>query len=582
MDKFIASARKYRPSTFNAVIGQKHITDTLINSIKSERFSQSYLFTGPRGIGKTTCARILAKALNCLNRTAEGEPCNNCDSCNSFNQSASFNIYEIDAASNSHVEDIRALIDQVRFPPQSGKFKTYIIDEVHMLSQSAFNAFLKTLEEPPPYAIFILATTEKHKIIPTILSRCQIFDFYRISVEDITSHLEKISKEEKVKAERDALHIIAQKSDGSLRDALSIFDKLVSFSNENITYQTVIDQLNILDYEYFFDTTEAFVSEDTARILNLFNDITSKGFEGDDFLLGLTEHIRNLMIAKDPQTIGLLDVTEGLKEQYENQAQTLSNSFLVTILNLANECDVNYKLSKNKRLHVEIALIKMCYINAKLSASSTVKTSVQPKQEPIEAKKKPEELSIDPLGQTIPNKSEEAKEDTAKGLETNEPLPDFKFTSKSEAIVDDSSQAEEAASSEEATVVAIPNEKPLEEKALAEAWKAYALTLKEDGQDYLYSLMNTIHPQVISEDRFQITIENQVLQTKLTEQKTYLLEFFKKKLDLNTIQMDILVNKELQQVKNLLYTDRDKFNRMAEKNPKLLELKKRFGLEIDF
>ena len=582
MDKFIASARKYRPSTFNAVIGQKHITDTLINSIKSERFSQSYLFTGPRGIGKTTCARILAKALNCLNRTAEGEPCNNCDSCNSFNQSASFNIYEIDAASNSHVEDIRALIDQVRFPPQSGKFKTYIIDEVHMLSQSAFNAFLKTLEEPPPYAIFILATTEKHKIIPTILSRCQIFDFYRISVEDITSHLEKISKEEKVKAERDALHIIAQKSDGSLRDALSIFDKLVSFSNENITYQTVIDQLNILDYEYFFDTTEAFVSEDTARILNLFNDITSKGFEGDDFLLGLTEHIRNLMIAKDPQTIGLLDVTEGLKEQYENQAQTLSNSFLVTILNLANECDVNYKLSKNKRLHVEIALIKMCYINAKLSASSTVKTSVQPKQEPIEAKKKPEELSIDPLGQTIPDKSEEAKEDTAKGLETNEPLPDFKFTSKSEAIVDDSSQAEEAASSEEATVVAIPNEKPLEEKALAEAWKAYALTLKEDGQDYLYSLMNTIHPQVISEDRFQITIENQVLQTKLTEQKTYLLEFFKKKLDLNTIQMDILVNKELQQVKNLLYTDRDKFNRMAEKNPKLLELKKRFGLEIDF
>ena len=360
---FIVSARKYRPQRFIDVVGQKSVSTTLKNAIKNNKLAQSFLFCGPRGVGKTTCARILAKAINCENLTETIEPCGTCNSCTSFNQSASFNIFELDAASNNSVEDIRNLIEQVRFAPQAGQYKVYIIDEVHMLSQAAFNAFLKTLEEPPSYAIFILATTEKHKIIPTILSRCQIFDFSRITVQDMSEHLARIADDQNVAVEDDALHIIAQKADGGLRDALSIFDRIASFAEGKIVYQNVIDALNILDYDYFFKATDALLAQDTSESLLLFDKVLQKGFEGDNFVNGLCSHFRNLLVCKHPETLTLLDVTKGLKERYQKQASLSPSSFLLSALNVANQCEINYKTSKNKRLQVELALLKMCFIN---------------------------------------------------------------------------------------------------------------------------------------------------------------------------------------------------------------------------
>jgi DNA polymerase-3 subunit gamma/tau len=362
VDNFIVSARKYRPATFETVVGQQHITNTLKNAIKNNQLAQAFLFCGPRGVGKTTCARILAKTINCENLQPNGEACGVCHSCVSFQNGSSFNIHELDAASNNSVDDIRSLIEQVRIPPQAGRYKIYIIDEVHMLSQAAFNAFLKTLEEPPHYAIFILATTEKHKILPTILSRCQIFDFNRIRVEDMANHLASIAKKESIDYEADALHIIAQKADGGLRDALSMFDQIVSFSDGKVTYRTVIDNLNILDYDYYFRIIDGLLKEDTAGTLLLFDEILSKGFDGAHFISGLSEHFRNLLVGKDPTTLKLLEVSEGIKAKYLQQSQAASVSFMLSAMNIANQCDLNYKLSKNQRLQVELALLKMCHL----------------------------------------------------------------------------------------------------------------------------------------------------------------------------------------------------------------------------
>ena len=359
MENFIVSARKYRPSTFESVVGQHAITSTLQNAIRNNTLAQAFLFCGPRGVGKTTCARIMAKTINCLNPTEDMEACNECESCVSFNNNASFNIFELDAASNSGVDDIRALIDQVRIPPQIGKYKVYIIDEVHMLSGAAFNAFLKTLEEPPAYAKFILATTEKHKILPTILSRCQIFDFKRITVEDITKHLQNIAAKEGVTAEEEALNIIAQKADGALRDALSIFDQMVSFSGNNITYKDVIANLNVLDYEYYFGMVENILANDVNSILLLINEVVNKGFDAQNFIQGMASHLRNLLLGKDMRVINLMEVSNQLKERYAKQAERCSTEFLLKSLDLANECDINFRSANNKRLHLEIALLKM-------------------------------------------------------------------------------------------------------------------------------------------------------------------------------------------------------------------------------
>jgi DNA polymerase-3 subunit gamma/tau len=363
MSSFVVSARKYRPLTFDSVVGQKHVTDTLKNAIKSNHLAQAFLFCGPRGVGKTTTARILAKVLNCESPTADTEPCGTCNSCEAFQKNASLNVHELDAASNNSVDHIRALIEQVRFAPQAGsRYKIYIIDEVHMLSQQAFNAFLKTLEEPPPYAIFILATTEKHKIIPTILSRCQIFDFKRIMVQDMVEHLQRICQEENVNADEDALSIIAQKADGALRDALSIYDRVISFAGNEVRYADVIENLNILDYDYYFKVTEAIAAEDIPGMLLQFDDVLARGFDPDLFVNGLAEHFRNLLVCQDHETLRLLEVAGNIRERYRMQAALMPTSLLLSALAIANDCDVNFKMARNKRLHVEMALIRMCHI----------------------------------------------------------------------------------------------------------------------------------------------------------------------------------------------------------------------------
>jgi DNA polymerase III subunit gamma/tau len=378
MSQFIVSARKYRPTRFKDVVGQSHVSQTLKNALQSDHLAHAFLFCGPRGVGKTTNARILAKILNCTNRDADYEACGKCDSCTAFERNASFNISELDAASNNSVEHIRGLVEQVRFAPQQGKYKVFIIDEVHMLSTAAFNAFLKTLEEPPSYAIFILATTEKHKIIPTILSRCQIFDFRRIQIPDMVTHLQKICLNEGIVAEPDALHIIAQKADGALRDALSIFDRIVSAGGKKVTYNDVIENLNVLDYDYFFKTVDALLAEDVAKILLIFDDILKKGFDADLFINGLAEHLRQLLVAKDPQTLELLEAGGNLRDKYRQQSVLSSLTLLLTALNLCNDCDIHYKTARNKRLHVEMSLIKMTYIHRMtdgLRASLEKKTS---------------------------------------------------------------------------------------------------------------------------------------------------------------------------------------------------------------
>ena len=405
MSNFVVSARKYRPQRFEDVVGQQHVAGTLKNALATDHLAHAFLFTGPRGVGKTTCARILAKILNCESRTADQEACNQCASCKAFQESASFNIIELDAASNNSVEHIRALIEQVRFQPQQGRYKVFIIDEVHMLSSQAFNAFLKTLEEPPPYAIFILATTEKHKIIPTILSRCQIFDFRRITVVDMVLHLKDICQQEGVEAEEDALHIIAQKADGALRDALSIFDRITSFSGKKVSYDDVIENLNVLDYDYYFQITEALLGEDMPGLLHLFDQILRKGFEPDVFVTGLAEHLRNVLVCKHETTLSLLEVGESLRERYRRQAALAPASFLLTALNLANDCDIHFKMARHKRLHVEMALLKMCYIQRAVQAATngaTEKKNPDPPPSPMGPSAHSDALAPRPIANKVP------------------------------------------------------------------------------------------------------------------------------------------------------------------------------------
>jgi DNA polymerase-3 subunit gamma/tau len=584
MDNFIVSARKYRPSTFNSVVGQTSLTTTLKNAIKSNHLAHAYLFCGPRGVGKTTCARIFAKTINCQNLTAEHEACNECESCVSFNDQRSYNIHELDAASNNGVDDIRSLTDQVRIPPQIGKYSVYIIDEVHMLSQGAFNAFLKTLEEPPAHAIFILATTEKHKIIPTILSRCQIYDFNRITVADTVKHLQMVAEKEGVTVDVNGLNVVAQKSDGGMRDALSIFDQLVSFCGNNITYQGVIENLNVLDYEYYFSLVEAFLKGEVSKTLLTFNEVLNKGFDAHHFITGLSSHLRDVLVSKDPQTIALLEVGADIGERYKTQAQSCTPEFLFQALKISNDCDIDYRLSRNKRLLVELALIRLCQLTDEKKKSSIIE------EKPTPIQKIQQESQIDsptignsgiapPTIQTssIPKPTLAAatpKEDNAPA----ESKPSFKRPGSISISSPTSTPTQQSEVSN--TVVSEPKiilNKSFTADELVKAWYQFAETIPEQGRMASF-FMNTI-PQVTSPTTFEVTVSNILQEKELKRLQSDILDFVHTFLQNSSIKMSVKIAEE--SASQRVNTPEDRYKLMAEQNPALDILKNGLQLEID-
>jgi DNA polymerase III subunit gamma/tau len=575
MDNFIVSARKYRPATFNTVVGQAHITNTLKNAIKNNHLAQAFLFCGPRGVGKTTCARILAKTINCFHPTAETEACDSCESCVSFNSGQSLNVYELDAASNNSVDDIRALVDQVRFAPQLGQYKVYIIDEVHMLSQAAFNAFLKTLEEPPRHAIFILATTERHKILPTILSRCQIFNFNRIQVEDIAHHLAFIANSEQVTADADALHIIAQKADGALRDACSIFDQIVSFAGNNVTYKAVIENLNVLDYDYYFKVTDSVLTENIPQALLLFNEILGNGFDGHSFVAGLAEHFRNLLVCKDPATIQLLEVGANIKDKYKEQSQKSSVPLLLKGLGFVNQCDMAYKGSKNPRLQVELALMRLCSINGSVMqepekkndlivASKSVTTPVLAQQSTVSASI-PSTTQATPVSKiaikpTVPSMASVLNPSVAKAQAANVEVDD----KTAENIVDQSGM-----------------DTHIDQEKLKEVWNSYALQMQEQKKHQLYSTLSTHSPRVKEAGIIELPIDNKAQDELLEAEKANIMVYLRKELNNPHLRLITHVLKA-DAAEKKVFTAAEKFKRMAEKNPLLHKLRQQFDLDIEY
>ena len=563
MENFIVSARKYRPSTFESVVGQQAITSTLQNAIRNNTLAQAFLFCGPRGVGKTTCARIMAKTINCLHPTDDMEACNECESCVSFNNNASFNIFELDAASNSGVDDIRALIDQVRIPPQIGKYKVYIIDEVHMLSGAAFNAFLKTLEEPPAYAKFILATTEKHKILPTILSRCQIFDFKRITVEDITKHLQNIAAKEGVTAEEEALNIIAQKADGALRDALSIFDQMVSFSGNNITYKDVIANLNVLDYEYYFGMVENILANDINSILLLLNEVINKGFDPQNFIQGMANHLRNLLLGKDQRVVDLMEVSSQLKARYTKQAERCSTEFLLKSLDIANECDINFRSANNKRLHIEVALMKM------VSKVESEKPKVENKvvNNPVNP--------VSPVNPVNPVKNDnvnQVKQDVSPVQLQPQPQPVQRVKRAGTiSILDEGPKKKE----DDAPVEVRNN--PFTQEMLVGAWTKFVEKNKNTSPNFVAGI-GKYQPTLKENNEIHFEVDN-ILVIKDVNNMGKLREHLSKSLDNNQFT---LVHHVVETPKDdIAYTDRSRFEKMAEMNPNVLTLKKGLGLNID-
>lgn len=585
MENFIVSARKYRPVTFDTVVGQPSITNTLKNAIKNHHLAQAFLFTGPRGVGKTTTARILAKTINCQNISENIEACNQCDSCMAFNNNHSLNIYELDAASNNSVDDIRALVDQVRYAPQGGKYKVYIIDEVHMLSTSAFNAFLKTLEEPPDYAVFILATTEKHKIIPTILSRCQIFDFNRIGVEDIARHLKEIAEKESVNAEEDGLHVIAQKADGALRDALSMFDQLVSFAGSNLTYKAVIENLNILDYEYYFRITEDILAGNISSVLLTFNEILSNGFDGHNFVSGLASHFRDLLICKDEVTLKLLEVSPSIREKYKIQSKKCSAALLLGLLEVSGKFDTGYKAAKNQRLHVEMMLLKMCSLNAVASSVDPFKKKV----EPVLAGAQPARAAV---GDKLEDEIKNTDASTSAASVVNEPKrPSFvpKEKSQADGVVRKTISITENLNSK--TLVKTEEKKTEEPQdqsyafslvELENAWIEYAGRIQKQGRLTLHAALLKRKPEL--KDNFQIvfTIDNPAVEKDVNEIKMEFMAFLRKQLKNTGIRLTTVFDKSAVETNKVPYTPKEKYERMAEKNPALNELRKQLDLEIDY
>ncbi|MDR1555664.1 MAG: DNA polymerase III subunit gamma/tau [Tannerellaceae bacterium] len=564
MDNYIVSARKYRPSTFRSVVGQKSLTTTLKNAISNNKLAHAYLFCGPRGVGKTSCARIFAKTINCLNPAAEREACNVCESCQAFDEQRSYNIHELDAASNNSVDDIRALIDQVRIPPAIGKYKVFIIDEVHMLSSSAFNAFLKTLEEPPQHALFILATTEKHKVLPTILSRCQIYDFSRISIACMVEHLEYVAGQEGVTAEPEALNVIAQKADGGMRDALSIFDQVVSFTNGNITYQSVIDNLNVLDYEYYFRLTEHILTNSVRQAILTLNEILSKGFDGQNIITGLASHFRDLLVCKDEATLILFEVGASIRERYKETARRCPDRLLYKAIEITNQCDLNYRLSRNKRLLLELTLIQLCQLTQPLT--------------PDDNKKK---LLIEPVGLSGEQRQQQSPSQVAAVVTTQLPAGKPAATTAAPPISTSLKKIgkEEEKKAGEKQQGATEKEQ-LHAFGIADLlkwWDAYAE--QKGGNAYLKGIMANCKPVLQENYYFEVAVHNPGQQDELLNDSVKLLPFLRRHLKNSRIQMRIRISETNE--KKLAYTSSEKYEHLLSINPLLGRLKEEFNLILD-
>ena len=620
MENYIVSARKYRPSTFESVVGQRALTTTLKNAIATQKLAHAYLFCGPRGVGKTTCARIFAKTINCMTPTADGEACNQCESCVAFNEQRSYNIHELDAASNNSVDDIRQLVEQVRIPPQIGKYKVYIIDEVHMLSASAFNAFLKTLEEPPRHAIFILATTEKHKILPTILSRCQIYDFNRISVEDTVNHLSYVASKEGITAEPEALNVIAMKADGGMRDALSIFDQVVSFTGGNITYKSVIDNLNVLDYEYYFRLTDCFLENKVSDALLLFNDILNKGFDGSHFITGLSSHFRDLLVGKDPVTLPLLEVGASIRQRYQEQAQKCPLPFLYRAMKLCNECDLNYRISKNKRLLVELTLIQVAQLTTEgddVSGGRGPTKTIKPIFTQPAAAQQPQVASATQVQQaslhTSPSSvtTQAVNGTTARhpqasaavqpgasassGAASSAPsqgvgvaptvkeerkIPVMKMSNLGVSIKNPQrDQATQNTATTHVPRVQQPEEDFIfNDRDLNYYWQEYAGQLPKE-QDALTKRMQMLRPVLLNNSTtFEVVVDNEFSAKDFTALIPELQDYLRGRLKNSKVVMTVRVSEATETIRPVGRVE--KFQMMAQKNQALMQLKDEFGLEL--
>lgn len=599
MDNYIVSARKYRPSTFRSVVGQKALTQTLKNAIDAKKLAHAYLFCGPRGVGKTSCARIFAKTINCFHPTETGEACNECESCRAFNEQRSYNIIELDAASNNSVDDIRALIDQVRIPPQIGQYKVFIIDEVHMLSPSAFNAFLKTLEEPPHHAIFILATTEKHKILPTILSRCQVYDFQRITTADIAEHLQYVASQEGITAEPEALNVIAQKADGGMRDALSIFDQVVSFTGGHITYQAVIENLNVLDYEYYFRLVDAFLQGNVPQALLIFKEVRDHGFEGQFFIGGLSRHLRDLLVCKDPSTLPLLEVSASVAQRYGEQAQKCSLAFLYRAMELSNRCDLDYRISNNKQFLVELTLIQICQILNPVS----IPTQEPPLQKITPAA--PDSVQSAPAAQPRPQAqpqqqqahAQSAAQAQSQAPQTAEPQATYRQAtirpvppSPKPAAPAQSAQSRKAAPvrisihqkpaeathEEQVAAKQVVLDTPFTEEALNMAWLAYTQTIPTEV--VLVNTMQSCRPKLLDPHTFIVSVDSQIQVNCINEHFHELMSFLQNALKNNQFSMQLRINQPGE--KEIIFSPKDVLKKMIEKNPDIKNLYDTFDLEI--
>ena len=613
MDNFIVSARKYRPATFDTVVGQKALIVTLKNAILTGKLAHAYLFCGPRGVGKTTCARIFAKSINCEHLTPEGEACNECESCRAFNEQRSYNIHELDAASNNSVDDIRELIDQVRIPPQIGRYKVFIIDEVHMLSTAAFNAFLKTLEEPPRHAIFILATTERHKVLPTILSRCQIYDFTRIELNDIVEHLAKVAAKEGVTTEEAALHIIAQKADGGMRDALSLFDQMVSYTAGNVTYKGVIGSLNILDYDYYFRFTDLFVEHKISETMLLFDEVLRRGFDGGNFITNLTAHLRDLLVSREPATLPLLEVSTDVRERYREQAQKCSERFLIQAIKLCNDCDLNYRASKNKRLLVELTLIQLAQLTgegdeigsgrspkrlkplfqkAVAAASTSQPNNSKPAQTaptaPATPASQPQGTAPQTTTTTTTTATTSATGSTGSPMDrlnlsgttrrmTTRPMSVSLRTGKIRSYNDNGKEETPAATEVVEALPEITENLPVGEDGIRICWKQFALELPKE-ESAMQGRMLILRPYLVTDTEFTVTIDNKLVAQELHAIKPRIENYLRKQMQNRNITMRIILDETM--TTHRIYSRVEQYQMMEKKNPMLRRLKEMFDLDL--